>query len=92
MIAPERRRVPRLPRGVRLHFDSVRGTHVLLAPERAFGLDETAKAVVELIDGSRTVDEIIDVLAGRFTEAREIIAGDVVAMLGDLVTKRVIRL
>ena len=32
--------VPRLPRGVRLRFDAVRNAHVLLAPERAFDLDD----------------------------------------------------
>jgi pyrroloquinoline quinone biosynthesis protein D len=82
--------VLRLPRGVKLRFDAVRGKHVLLAPERAFGLDETAVAIVELVDGERSVDQIIDALAERYAEAREVIAGDVVAMLEDFVAKRVI--
>lgn len=82
--------VPRLPRGVKLRFDEVRGKHVLLAPERAFGLDEVAVSVVELVDGKRSVGDIIDILAERYREAREVIAGDVVAMLDDLAAKRVI--
>lgn len=82
--------VPRLPRGVKLRFDEVRGKHVLLAPERAFGLDEVAVTVVELVDGQRSVGDIVDILAERYQEAREVIAGDVTAMLDDLLAKRVI--
>jgi pyrroloquinoline quinone biosynthesis protein D len=82
--------VPRLPRGVKLRFDEVRGKHVLLAPERAFGLDDIAVAVVQLVDGQRSVSEIIDALAQRYQEDREVVAGDVVAMLDDLLAKRVI--
>ena len=92
MTTPGSRDIPRLPRGVKVHFDVVRGEHVLLAPERAFALDETARAVVELVDGARSFDDIIDVLAERFSEARDVIAADVIAMLGDLVSKRVIEL
>jgi pyrroloquinoline quinone biosynthesis protein D len=84
--------VPRLPRGVKLRFDAVRGRHVLLAPERAFGLDEAAVAVVELVDGHRSVDDIVDALATAFAEAREVIAADVAAMLADLVAKRVLEI
>lgn len=82
--------VPSLPRGVRLRFDSVRKKHMLLAPERAFGLDAVAASVVELVDGQRSVGAICDLLAERYGEKREVIEGDVVAMLDDLLTKRVI--
>lgn len=82
--------VPRLPRGVRLRFDELRGTHVLLAPERAFDLDAVAAEVLGLVDGSRTVAQIVDALATKFDEDRAVIEGDVVAMLDDLARKRVI--
>jgi pyrroloquinoline quinone biosynthesis protein D len=82
--------VPKIPRGVKLRFDAVRGKHVLLAPERAFNVDEVAAAIVELVDGSRSVSGIIDALAERYAEKREVIERDVVAMLDDLVSKRVI--
>jgi pyrroloquinoline quinone biosynthesis protein D len=81
---------PRLPRGVRLHFDKARDGHVLLAPERAFHVDANAVAVLELIDGTRTVAEIVDMLAARYGEARSVIEPDVVAMLDDLAAKRVV--
>ena len=82
--------VPRLPRGVRLRFDGARDAHVLLAPERAFDLDAVAASVLELVDGTRTVGAIVDALAERFGEERGVIEGDVVAMLDDLVAKRVV--
>jgi pyrroloquinoline quinone biosynthesis protein D len=44
-----------------------------------------------LIDGERDVDAIIDVLAGRFDAPRDVIAGDVVPMLQNLVDKKVLR-
>ena len=82
--------VPRLPRGVRLRFDGARNAHVLLAPERAFDLAAIAASVLEMVDGQRSVGAIVDALAERFGEDRGVIEGDVVAMLDDLVTKRVV--
>ncbi len=82
--------VPRLPRGVRIRFDPVRNAHVLLAPERAFDLDETAVAVLNLVDGQRTVGTIVDELTAAFDADRAVIEGDVIEMLGDLVAKRVV--
>lgn len=82
--------VPRLPRGVRLRFDEVRKAHVLLAPERAFDLDAVAAEVLGLVDGARSVGEIVDALAAKYNEDRAVIAGDVVAMLDDLAKKRVL--
>ncbi len=82
--------VPRLPRGVRLRFDEVRGAHVLLAPERAFDLDAIAAEVLGLVDGARSVDAIVAELAAKYAEDRTVIEGDVVAMLDDLAKKRVL--
>ena len=82
--------VPKLPRGVRLHFDRVREAHVLLAPERAFNVDEIAVHVLKLVDGSRSVAEIAALLAQMFKADPAVIERDVTAMLGDLVAKRVV--
>lgn len=57
---------PRFPRGVRLRRDAVRDRHVLLYPEGALALNETAVAVLELCDGMRTIDEISAELSGRY--------------------------
>ncbi len=61
--------VPRLPNGFRLHWDRVRQRHVLLFPEGALGLNETAVNVLELCDGQRTIEEIAGELSQRFDGA-----------------------
>jgi len=82
--------VPRLPRGVRLRHDAVRDQHVLLAPERTFDLDANAVAVLEYVDGARTVRDIAGLLAEKFTADRAVIEADILVMLNDLATKRVL--
>ena len=56
---------PRLVDGARLQYDDVRGEHVLLIPEGAVRLNETAAQVLELCDG-RSVDEIAAALSVRY--------------------------
>ena len=82
--------VPRLPRGVRLHFDKVRNAHVLLAPERAFNVDGQAVAVLELVDGKRSIGTIAGDLATLYDADPVVIERDVTAMIGDLMAKRVV--
>ena len=60
---------PRLAAGVRLHWDRVREQHVLLYPEGALVLNPTAADVLDLCDGSRTLDDIAEVLSGRYDGA-----------------------
>ena len=75
--------VPELRRGVRLSFDHVRETHVLLFPEGVLVPNATAAAVLELCDGARTVTAITAVLGTRFTGVREQDVLDVLARLGE---------
>jgi len=82
--------VPRLPRGVRLRFDDVRGKHVLLAPERTFDLDDNAVAVLQLVDGQRSVSDIAGRLAETYAADRSVIEADICPMLADLAQKRVL--
>ena len=82
--------VPKLPRGVRLHFDSVRNAHVLLAPERAFNVDGNAVAVLELVDGKRSLDDIAGELATRYNADATVIERDIAKMIDDLIAKRVV--
>jgi pyrroloquinoline quinone biosynthesis protein D len=81
---------PRLPRGVRLKRDEARGRWTLLAPERIFEIDDIAAAVLELCDGQRDLAGIVAELATRYTAPPALIEKDVVAMLADLKTKRVL--
>jgi pyrroloquinoline quinone biosynthesis protein D len=76
---------------VRFRFDDRRKAWIVLAPERLLLPDKQAVAILQLIDGKRGVDAIIDELAGQFDAPRNVIAGDVLPMLQDLVDKKVLR-
>ena len=60
---------PRLVTGARLRYDEVREEHVLLIPEGAVRLNPTAAEVLELCDGERSLDDIVDALAARYEGA-----------------------
>ena len=75
----------------RFRFDEVRQAWVVLAPERLLLPDEQAVEILRLIDGTRDVDAVINELAGRFDASRDLIAGDVLTMLRDLLDKKVLR-
>jgi pyrroloquinoline quinone biosynthesis protein D len=77
---------------VRFRFDETRQAWVVLAPERLLLPDEQAVEILRMIDGEQAVDSIIDELVRRYEAPREVIAGDVVKMLQDLVDKKVLRL
>lgn len=81
---------PVLPRGVRLHWDSVRETNVLLGPERALILDAIAFEILKRVDGVATEAEISADLAARFGAPPEDVAHDVAAFLGELAEKRLV--
>jgi pyrroloquinoline quinone biosynthesis protein D len=57
---------PRLVTGARLQYDDVREEHLLLIPEGVVRLNPTAAAVLELCDGERSLDEIVDTLSARY--------------------------
>jgi pyrroloquinoline quinone biosynthesis protein D len=57
---------PRLVTGARLQYDDVREEHVLLVPEGVVRLNPTAAEVLELCDGERSLDEIVDTLSARY--------------------------
>jgi pyrroloquinoline quinone biosynthesis protein D len=73
---------PKLATGVRLHHDRVREQDVLLFPEGALVLNETAVEVLELCDGVRSLDDIAAVLAERYEGAD--VRDDVVELLGGI--------
>jgi pyrroloquinoline quinone biosynthesis protein D len=83
--------IPRFAPGVRFRFDKARDSWALLAPERLFQPDEQAVAILQLIDGSRSVAVIAAELAERYQAPAAVIAADVLSMLDDLAGKGVIR-
>ena len=60
---------PTLANGVRLHHDKVREQYVLLFPEGALVLNDTAVEVLELCDGERSLDDVAAVLSERYEGA-----------------------
>src|SRR5450755_4167115 len=78
---------PVLPRHARLKFDETRQRWVILAPERVLAPDDIAVEVLQLCDGVRSVEAMIDLLAEKDTADRAAIATDVVTMLQDLADK-----
>ena len=78
---------PVLPRHARLKFDETRQRWVILAPERVLAPDEIAVEVLQLCDGVRSVEAMIDQLAGKYAADRGAISTDVIGMLQDLADK-----
>jgi len=78
---------PRLPGHAKLKFDETRQVWVILAPERVLAPDEIAVEVLQLCDGVRSVELMIDQLAEKYAAERGAIATDVIAMLQDLADK-----
>ena len=79
---------PRLRPGVRLIADRVTGRHVLIGPERGLVLDDTATAIVKLVDGARTIDAIVEALA--VGAPVEVVRRDVAAFLEALAARRMV--
>jgi pyrroloquinoline quinone biosynthesis protein D len=78
---------PRLPRHAKLKFDETRQRWVILAPERVLAPDEIAVEVLQLCDGVRSVDQMIEQLTEKYAADRDAIGTDVIAMLQDLADK-----
>ncbi len=83
---------PVLPPGVRLHWDAVRGTHVLLAPERALMLDEIGHAILSRVDGKTALQALIAGLAADFDAPAAEVGPDVAEFLDGLVRERLVDL
>ncbi len=80
--------VPRLPRHAKMRFDKAREKWIINAPERVFELDDTAGEVIQLLNGERSLSNVIDSLCERYNQApRDVIAKDVTEMLQDLADK-----
>ena len=80
--------IPKLPRHAKLRFDEARKKWIINAPERVFELDETAAEIMKLVNGTISINSIIDNLHEKFKEAsREQISKDVILMLQSLADK-----
>ncbi|MES0172567.1 pyrroloquinoline quinone biosynthesis peptide chaperone PqqD [Mesorhizobium sp. M0006] len=81
----------RLPRHVRLQFDQLRGRFAVLSPEKVFWPDDTALEILQLVDGTRTVADIVDTLCTTYDAPREAIASDTIEFLQDWCDQLLIR-
>lgn len=80
--------IPKLPRHAKLRFDEARKKWIINAPERVFELDETAAEIMQLVNGTLSINSIIDNLHEKFKEtSREQISRDVILMLQSLADK-----
>jgi coenzyme PQQ biosynthesis protein PqqD len=67
------------------------GRALLVYPERALELNDSAAEIVRLLDGTRSVSEIAAALGERYPdEALERIQGAVERLLGELAARRLI--
>ena len=82
--------VPRLPRHIKMRRDAARDCWLILAPERVFTPDAIAVAVLQLCDGSRSVETIAAELARTYSAPEDRILADVIPMLQDLADKGVV--
>ena len=79
-----------MPRGVRMRWDDVRKTHVLLGPERALMLDDIGHAVLAEVDGISSASGIAARLSEKFEAPVDVILPDVVQFLDGLRVKRLL--
>lgn len=76
-----------LPRGVRIIEDKVRGKTVLVAPERTVALDEVGVAILETLDGKKTLSDVVELLSEKYKAPKQEIGNDVVNFVKDLHTR-----
>jgi pyrroloquinoline quinone biosynthesis protein D len=79
---------PRLVDGARLSYDDVREEHLLLVPEGAVRLNETAAHVLELCDGERSLEDIAAALSQRYSGAD--VSDDVRELLDGMAARGVV--
>ena len=80
--------VPRIWRLARLDYDPARQRPVLLYPEGAVLLNDTGRAILELVDGTRTVAQIAAELSDRYQTD---VTADVTEYLSHLAERELIQ-
>lgn len=61
--------IPAFRRGYRLQWEQAQDCHVILYPEGMAKLNESATAILQKVDGKRSVGEVITVLNAQFPDA-----------------------
>jgi pyrroloquinoline quinone biosynthesis protein D len=90
-MRPDGSTVPRLAPGVRLADKQSGQPGLLLMPERVLRLNESSLAIVELCDGNRTVQHILEQLRAKYPKAEPVqITNDLIDYLQKLNEARAI--
>jgi len=76
-----------LARHIVLRHDRVRDRWVILAPERVLVPDDIAVAVLQRLDGTRSIADVADDLAAAYAAPAEVIHKDVLNLLQGLADK-----
>ena len=82
--------IPKLERGIRLKHDIVRERHVVLGPEMLIELNQTGTAIMNQIDGSSSINEIVNRLAQKFEVNPQDISKDVAEFCTSMMLRRVL--
>ncbi|MEM6052369.1 pyrroloquinoline quinone biosynthesis peptide chaperone PqqD [Erwinia sp. P7711] len=61
--------IPAFRRGYRLQWEQAQDCHVILYPEGMAKLNESATAILQLVDGKRSVADLIAGLNAQFPDA-----------------------
>ena len=72
--------IPLFRRGYRLQWEAAQDCHVILYPEGMAKLNDSASAILSLVDGTTSVAGIIATLESRFPQA-EGLSADVLEFL-----------
>jgi len=79
---------PTLARRARMRWDEARGQHVVVVPEGVLLLTEEGAEILALIDGRRSLGDVVEALCAAHPEApRDVIAADLRDYLGRLVER-----
>lgn len=60
---------PLFRRGYRLQWEAAQNCYVILYPEGMAKLNESASAILTLVDGSKSINDIVAELEARFPQA-----------------------
>jgi len=82
---------PLLRPHAKMRHDAARSRWIILAPERVFEPDAIAVAVLQLCDGSRTVEDMAVELGRSYQADKSEILADIIPMLQDLADKGLVR-
>jgi coenzyme PQQ biosynthesis protein PqqD len=82
---------PALWRFARMDYDPVRQRPVLLYPEGAILLSDTAGEILGLCDGRRTVADIAATLGAKYDANVTDVTGDVIEYLDKLAERELVR-